>query len=574
MSRPRHLTRRGGAFGVRFRIPRDLETALGRAEIRRSLHTSDRKVAEHRCLQATAWFRREVDRLRMASNPTRTDLERAAYDFFGRLKADLDQPRHFDPDYFDLDVAQAAEHAKERIEQFDAELVANQFGFSSSASADEMLAEAGIDASTLSPQSLFAARQLACRALRAQWQLYRHQLDNPAGQLADPDPLFADVHVVSHSLPLSASPVVARSKGPTLGMAVSEYLDAKRPTIGKSQLDEITRALGWLGEALGEDTPLATISKESLRGFRDDLTRINVTHRGRKRPFKERLTSVPDKQIKSQTYLRYWKSVQSLFRWSEAEGLRHDDPAASLKLAARREDERRSPEPFSEQELRKLFQTPIFAGYRPPRSFTVQGDCHLRGAYWWFCVLALHTGLRAGEISQLLPDDFDFEAAVSHLKVREEDASGAKVKQAKTKASIRDVPLHPNLIELGLAEFVEKSRKRNPKARVFEIFRLGQHERVSDGATKFWGRYYRKFGLHTHGRSTHVFRHTFAATLRNAGATEEDLGALLGHAGATITSTYGGGQSLTRKAKTLTALDFGFDLVSALTNIESPTKSQ
>ena len=521
-------------------------------------------------MQATAWFRREVDRLRMASNPTRTDLERAARNFFGRLRADLDQPRHFDPDYFDLDVAQAAEHAKERIEQFDTELVANQFGFSSSASADEMLAEAGIDVTTLSPQSLFAARQLACRALRAQWQLYRHQLENPAGQLADPDPLFVDDYAFSHPLPLSAPPAASRSKGPTLGMAVSEYLETKKPTIGKSQLDEITRALGWLGEALGEDTPLATISKESLRGFRDDLTRINVTHRGRKRPFKERLTSVPAKQIKSQTYLRYWKSVQSLFRWSEAEGLREDDPAASLKLAARREDERRSPEPFSEPELRKLFQTPVFAGYRPPRSFMVPGDCHLRGAYWWFCVLALHTGLRAGEISQLLPDDFDFTAAVPHLKVREEDASGAKVKQAKTKASIRDVPLHPNLIELGLAEFVAKGGKRNPKARVFEIFRLGQRERVSDGATKFWGRYWRTFGLHKPGRSTHVFRHTFAALLRSAGAADEDIGALLGHVGSTITATYGGGQALARKAKTLAALDFGFDVVKVLSE---PTKT-
>lgn len=564
MSRPLHLTRRAGVFGVRFRLPRDLEIALGLAEIRRSLHTKDRKVAEHRCLQATAWFRREVHRLRMASNPTKADLERAAREFFGRLKADLDQPRKFDPDYFDLDVAEAAEHAKDRIEQFDAELVANQFGFSATASADEMLADAGIDVSTLPPQSLFVARQLACRALRAQWQLYRHQLVNPTGQLSDPDPLFASDQILAHQSPISATPVTVNRKGPTLGMAVSEYLESKKPTVGKSQLDEITRALGWLGEALGEDTNLASISKDSLRGFRDDLTRINVTHRGRKRPFKERLTSVPTKQIKSQTYLRYWKSVQSLFRWCEAEGLRDDDPAATLRLAARREDERRSPEPFSEPELRKLFQTPIFAGYRAPRSFAVQGDCHLRGAYWWFCVLALHTGLRAGEISQLLPDDFDFEAAVPHLKVREVDSSGAKVKQAKTKASIRDVPLHPNLLELGLAEFVAKSRKRNAKARVFEIFRLGQHERVSDGATKFWGRYYRKFGLHTHGRSTHVFRHTFAAALRNAGASEEDLGALLGHAGTSVTSTYGGGQSLTRKAKTMATLDFGFDVVKVL----------
>lgn len=130
-----------------------------------------------------------------------------------------------------------------------------------------MLAEAGIDVSALSPQNLFAAHQLACRALRAQWQLYRHQLINPAGQLTDPDPLFANDQLLLQPLPPSAVPVASRSKGPTLGMAVSEYLDAKRPTVGKSQLDEIARALGWLGEALGEDTLLAGISKDTHQPY-------------------------------------------------------------------------------------------------------------------------------------------------------------------------------------------------------------------------------------------------------------------------------------------------------------------
>ena len=99
---------------------------------------------------------------------------------------------------------------------------------------------------------------------------------------------------------------------------------------------------------------------------------------------------------------------------------------------------------------------------------------------------------------------------------------------------------------------------------MFRVFNLGQKDRTSDGATRFWGRYLKSFGLHKPGRSTHVFRHTLAHYLRAKGATEEDLGAVLGHAGRTITANYGGGQPLERKAKTLGLLDFGFDTISAL----------
>lgn len=564
MTRPVHLARRGGVYLVRFRLPKDLSLALGMSEIRRSLLTRDRKTAEACCLHATAWFRQEVVRLRMASNPTRGDLERAAREFFERLRAGLDQPRTFDPDNFDLDVANAVELANAQLELHQIELTENRFGFASRYSADEMLVRVGIDPGSLEPSTMQTARRLASRALRAQWQLYVHQLTNPTGQIADFDPLFEDAYQPIVPIERRGATSVSAPSGLTLGGAVSEYLAAKKPTVGKSQFDEVDRALGWLCEALGKDTPFAAITKDGLRGFRDDLTRIDVTLRGRKRPFKDRLTNVPAKQIKSQTYLRYWKSVQSLFRWCESEGLRDDDPAASLALAARKQDEVHSPEPFSEPELRKLFATPVFAGYQPPRKFHVPGSYRAKGPHWWFCVLALHSGLRAGEVSQLLPDDFDFASDVPHLKVRAEDASGAKVKQTKTKASVRDVPLHPNLIALGLPDFVAKSRKRNPKARVFEFFKLGAGDRISDGATRFWGKYLRTFGLHKPGRSTHVFRHTFAAALRNAGALDEDIGALLGHAGSTITAGYGGGQSLARKAKTLALLDYGFDVVAIL----------
>jgi integrase len=68
------------------------------------------------------------------------------------------------------------------------------------------------------------------------------------------------------------------------------------------------------------------------------------------------------------------------------------------------------------------------------------------------------------------------------------------------------------------------------------------------------------------GRATHVFRHTVTAVLRAAGVAEEDLQAVLGHRRATITAGYGGEYPLERKAKTISAIDYGFDVVDLLKN--------
>jgi integrase len=151
-----------------------------------------------------------------------------------------------------------------------------------------------------------------------------------------------------------------------------------------------------------------------------------------------------------------------------------------------------------------------------------------------------------------------------HLKVRAEDASGQRVKTTKNAASVRDVPLAEPLLQLGLAEFVRDRAKISPTARVFREFRPGTQGRKSDGMTKFWSAYLRKFGLWKEGRATHVWRHTVIACLRANNVPAEDIAAFVGHSQGTVTEGYGGSYPLSRKAKTAEKLEYGFDVVEAL----------
>lgn len=563
--RPVHLSRRGAVYVARFRLPSDLAKRLGIAEVRRSLLTKDLAEARRRCLLAAAWFSTAVEQLRGMTDLSRSDLEKAVRVFFERLQQEVDQPREIPADHFDREVDFQLEATRNRIAVLDGQLIANQFSPAVQWNAEELVRLLGATLPDLTEQLRLVAMQLAARAEREQMQYLTHQLTSPATVFAPSDQLFLPGAPTSSPTALHSPQITPTTSGKTLSEASAEYLRKKKiKGVGLSQITELERSLGWLQEVLGADRRLPTVTKDEMRTFRDDLERLEVSLRGRRAPFKDRLTNDPTKQIRSVTSTRYWKAIQSFFEWCTVELSLPADPTLGLKIEKRKHEQPESPEPFSEDELRKFLQTPVFAGYKPIKHFSTPGPCRKRGPQFWAGILPLYTGLRAGEFTQLLPSDFVFDHEIPHLKVQEVDGSGEKVKSTKNLASIRDVPLAPDLLTLGLREYVERRAKRFPKDRVFSYFRTGTQGRKSDGMSKFWLAYLKLFGLWKPGRATHVMRHTIIARLRALEIAEEDISAFVGHSGKTMTSRYGGAYPLARKAGTAAKLNYGFDLVAAV----------
>lgn len=495
-------------------------------------------------------------------SPTRVDLESAAKEFFQSLERELNKPRGFHPDNVAAEVDFNVEESRVRIGALDQQLICNEFDRAAHVQAQGLLDGLAVDLNSLSPEHRLFALQLSARAEREQLLKLTHLLRQPHKSYTPEDNLFVP--------PMSASgPVVSKHQPMSDGITITTAAEAfkkriKAKKLGASHQNELARALRWLQECTGSDRPLVSISKGELRDFRSDIERMQANLQGSALSFKDRLSSSPDNRIKSVTAKRYWQSVKAFFAWATDEGHLTENPAASLSIESKKGEAKRTPETFSRDELQALFQSPLYAGYLSENRFMQQGNCRTREGHWWAAVLLLYTGLRAGELSQLLPCDFKFDHDVPHLKVRKEDDSGAEVKVVKTISSVRDVPLHPALLTLGLRQFVERRAKLQPKDRTFRDFNLGVHGRTSDGMTKFWGRYLKKFGLWKVGRATHVWRHTFTAHLRANGTADEDIGALLGHSPQSITGNYGGAYPLTRKASMLERLEYGFDVVAAL----------
>ncbi len=496
---------------------------------------------------------------------SRSDLEGAARQFFERLRDEVDQPRDFPADNYDQELDFQLASTRDRIGQLDDQLRSNRYPAGVRWTANELVRQLGVTLPELTEQLRLVAVQLAARAEREQMVYLTHQLTRPATVFVPADQLFLPGTTTSSPPAFHTPQVTPTIAGTPLGDAAAEYLRKKKiKGVGQSQITELERSLGWLQEVLGADRQLPTVTKDEMRTFRDNLERLEVDLRGRRAPFMDRLTNNPDKQIKSVTSTRYWKAVQAFFGWCTDELSLPVDPTAGLKIEKRKHEQPRSPDPFTEAELRKLLQTPVFAGYRPINRYSTPGPSRKRGPQFWAGILPLYTGLRAGEFTQLLASDFVFDHEIPHLKVQEVDGSGEKVKSTKNAASIRDVPLAADLLTLGLREYVERQAKRFPKVPVFSYFRTGTQGRKSDGMSKFWTAYLTKFGLWKPGRATHVMRHTIIARLRALEVAEEDISAFVGHSGKTMTSRYGGAYPLARKAKTAGMLNYGFDLVEAV----------
>jgi integrase len=111
---------------------------------------------------------------------------------------------------------------------------------------------------------------------------------------------------------------------------------------------------------------------------------------------------------------------------------------------------------------------------------------------------------------------------VAYLRIRADQAKGQRV---KNRGSVRDVPLHRQLLADG---FVAWARSR-PGERLFSL--------SSAVASKRLLRRFAKMGL-GEGKVVHSLRHTFKTAARGVMG-QEWHDALTGHAGASVSNGYG-----------------------------------
>ncbi len=145
-------------------------------------------------------------------------------------------------------------------------------------------------------------------------------------------------------------------------------------------------------------------------------------------------------------------------------------------------------------------------------------------------LLALYAGLRIGEVCALSWDDIDLDDGIIHIRhtvitCRGENGLQTVIDTPKTKASVRDIPIAPMLLDhlkemkgFAASRYVVSAKGSFVSTRTFDY----RYKRILKE-------------LEIQRINFHALRHTFATRCIEAGVDAKSLSRILGHSDVTIT---------------------------------------
>jgi len=201
-------------------------------------------------------------------------------------------------------------------------------------------------------------------------------------------------------------------------------------------------------------------------------------------------------------------------------------------------DDERTRDPFTDDELTTIFSSSIYTAHERPRGG--QGE-----AAFWLPVLDVMTGARLSELAQLRLSDVRSDRASGVVYLDINDESGKKL---KTKSSKRQVPIHSILIDIGFLRYVS-ARKADAGADNALLFPgLEPRGKKAHRWAAPWSKWFNRWRTgrlkivgHQTRKDFHSLRHTFKDMCRAAQIEEEVHDALTGN------SFKGGGKGVGRR---------------------------
>jgi len=179
--------------------------------------------------------------------------------------------------------------------------------------------------------------------------------------------------------------------------------------------------------------------------------------------------------------------------------------------------------PFSDAELTKIFGSTIYTARRRPKGGAGEAAA-------WIPALAYLTGIRLEEIAQLKASQFHVDAHGNHY-IHTEDGKNEN-------SADRDVPIHTDLIEAGLLEYVKTCR-----GRLFPRV-VAENEVQSSSFSKWFGRQLTLLKITSPSKVFHSFRHLFKDLCRNSGMDDAAIDQICGHEPDTEGGKYGVGRRI------------------------------
>ena len=302
------------------------------------------------------------------------------------------------------------------------------------------------------------------------------------------------------------------------------------------------------------DIPLSKIKREHARQFKSLLLKIpsNIKRQMKTDSYADiDWKNLPKGQPLSHVTINLKLAcLGALFNWAKQNDLfSGDNPFSHLSIKATKTRQR---DPFSKEQLRALFDSPIYTGCQSDSNRTTrvtEGEMIIKDALYWIPIVALYTGMRMNEICQLERADIKQQDGIWFIDVNDEGQ-----KSLKNKSSVRIIPIHQSLIEKCFLDHV-----RTKKGRIFDDIKLGNNGTYSYTFSKQFTHSMKLLGLRDERVCFHSFRHNFIDGLREGGVDKHIAMKLVGHQGEnTIHDSYGFGYSLQSLQESINKLRYSF----------------
>lgn len=542
-----HLHRnRYGVYGFRIVIPRDLRLSFPRREIRISLRTTSRTAAKPLALRFTLLTQNYFDKIRRSPSfdealATGKELIQAlgagSFDeLTSQLSALIPEVEGESGVLLRKLVALRNEHsAIEAAKQACLMETVYQLEGKSDTEIDSLFCDMYANVTPLVIKGNQLSAEVNDLMLHAQRALQgaTHSLEvqaieeskkaeiNSITDLAAEIAFKATLKAASVSLDKNPPNATTAPKSEQLATIVEAYC-ANQISEGSwtTKTESENRSIFALWLRVVGDQPILNYGFEQHRDYKSTLSKLppnmNKSPRYRDKNIAEilRLNATP---AAPNTINKNLVRISALFDWARKYGFTELNPARGMTIKnPKRPNEQR--QIFSDDELRKLLNSPeyIQAGHRHPYQF-------------WIPLIALYSGARLNEICQLHLCDFDEKDGIKVIRISEEGGR----KRLKTKAANRLIPIHSDLIRLGLIDFVD-SLRRAGQIRLFPELKE-RRDGYGQTASKWFASYCTRCGIDEAGKVFHSFRHTVIDRLKQSEVPKEKIAALVGHEDDSVT---------------------------------------
>ncbi|UGY10181.1 site-specific integrase [Phyllobacterium pellucidum] len=522
-----NLQLRGSIYWLRLRVPDELRPLVGKTEIKKSLKTGDLREAKQlarfeRVRLDAEW---ELLRARLRSKRDYALSDQEIWYLVSKWFVKQEKRNS-------IDISESVDDAHHEY------AMATSFEYVAPAAyqaAKTILAEEGLEFDLSVEGSQRLERVLHPAIIEIAKRDYQRTVPGVQVSL---DPQFAA---------LSAQAILQPVAKLTLNKLMREFLsDATRvPLSGKSAKK---REAQWdlIKAFFEEDTPIESIDRQRVREFMSliatlpsnatkhfpDATIFEAVELGAK-------SGLPVLSI--DTANGYLRQLGSLFRFAIDEGFITTDPTSGLLFRGAKIRAKDRRDPFTVVELQKIFGAPIYTGCVDDEyGYARPGPSLPRRGRFWVPLISLFTGMRLNEICQLTLDDFATEDDVDIILIRGDD--DGETKRIKTAAGHRFIPIHSELRNIGLLQYVTARRKKGLSTDVlFPELPLGSTGYRSDPFSKYFARFLDHVKIKDKKKVFHSFRHSYRDALREADISIEKVRALGGWSGKNTEDHYGSG---------------------------------